>query len=211
VAAKPRLRGWLHAGMAPVTLVAGVVLLAVAPPRGRVAVLVYLLTALLLFTVSAVYHRFTWGPRTRAVLQRLDHADIFLIIAGSYTPFAVLLLDPGPARTLLWVVWVGALAGVAFQVLWAGAPRWLYVPVYIALGWTAVGYLPEFLRSGGIGVLALIVLGGVLYSLGAAVYGLKRPNPSLRWFGFHEVFHAFTVGGFIAQFAAVSLAVVALR
>lgn len=208
---KPRMRGWLHAGMAPAALAGGVVLIVLAPPRARIAVAVYVLTALLLFTVSAIYHRFTWGPHVHATLQRLDHANIFLIIAGSYTPFAVLLLDPGPARTLLWVVWVGALAGVAFRVFWVGAPRWLFVPVYIALGWTAVFFLPQFLHTGGVAVLALIVVGGLLYSVGAAVYALKRPNPSPRWFGFHEVFHAFTIGGFAAQYAAISIAVVALR
>lgn len=209
--AKPRLRGWLHAGMAPAALVAGIALLVLAPPQDRLAIGVYVVCALLLFSVSAVYHRFGWGPRVRAVLQRLDHANIFLIIAGTYTPFAVLLLEPGPARVLLWVVWIGALAGVAFRVLWAGAPRWLYVPVYVALGWVAVFFLPQFLHRAGILVLALIVLGGLLYSVGAVVYGLKRPDPSPRWFGFHEVFHAFTLGGFLTQFAAISIVALALH
>jgi hemolysin III len=203
---RPRLRGWLHAGMVPATLAAGVALLVLAPSGPRLAIAVYLVSALSLFTVSAVYHRFRWGPRVRGVLQRLDHANIFLIIAGSYTPFAVLLLDPGPARVLLSVVWVGALAGVAFRVLWVGAPRWLYVPVYIALGWVAVFFLPAFLRSGGAAVLALIVAGGLLYSVGGVIYALRRPDPSPRWFGFHEVFHAFTLGGFLTQFAAIVLA-----
>ena len=205
---RPRLRGWLHAGMAPAALVGGAVLLVLAAPPARPAVAVYLVTALLLFTVSAVYHRRAWGPHTAAVRKRLDHANIFLIIAGTYTPFAVLLLDPGPTRVLLAVVWAGALLGVAFRVLWVGAPRWLYVPVYLALGWTAVFFLPDFLRNGGVLVLVLIVLGGLLYSVGAVVYALKRPNPSPRWFGFHELFHAFTLGGFLSQFAAVCLVAV---
>jgi hemolysin III len=167
---KPHLRGWLHAGMIPATLVAGVVLLVLAPAGAtKVALAVYLVSAMLLFTISAVYHRFTWGPRVEGVLKRLDHANIFLIIAGSYTPFAVLLLEPGPARTLLWLVWAGALAGVAFRVFWVGAPRWLYVPVYLALGWTAVFFLPDFLRTGGIAVLVLIIAGGLLYSAGGVV------------------------------------------
>lgn len=205
---RPRLRGWLHAGMAPAAVVAGGVLLAFAAPGARAAVAVYLVTAVLLFTVSAVYHRRAWGPRTAAVLKRLDHANIFLIIAGTYTPFAVLLLEPGPMRVLLAVVWAGALLGVAFRVLWVGAPRWLYVPVYLALGWTAVFFLPDFLRTGGVLVLVLIIVGGLLYSAGAVVYALKRPNPSPRWFGFHELFHAFTLGGFLTQFTAVSLVAV---
>jgi hemolysin III len=209
---KPHLRGWLHAAMVPATLAAGVALLVLAPTgAAKLALAVYLVTAVLLFTVSAVYHRFSWGPRVEGVLKRLDHANIFLIIAGSYTPFAVLLLEPGPARTLLWLVWAGALAGVAFRVFWVGAPRWLYVPVYLALGWTAVFFLPSFLRGGGIVVLVLIIIGGLLYSTGGVVYALKRPNPWPRWFGFHEVFHAFTLGGFLAQFAAVSIVVAALR
>ncbi len=202
---RPRLRGWLHAGMVPATAAAGVVLLRWSPSGARTAIAVYLASALLLFTVSAMYHRRSWGPRVHAVLRRLDHSNIFLIIAGSYTPFAVLLLDPGPAQVLLWVVWAGALAGVAFRVCWTGAPRWLYVPVYVALGWTAVFFLPGFLRAGGAVVLVLIAGGGLLYTVGGIIYALKRPDPFPRWFGFHELFHAFTLGGFVAQFTAVAL------
>ncbi len=206
-AVKPRLRGWLHAGTFPLSVVAGATLTALAPPgRARVAVAIFAVTASLLFGVSALYHRLTWGPRAQAVLKRLDHANIFLIIAGTYTPFSVLLLPDGPARTLLWIVWSGALAGVAFRVLWVGAPRWLYVPVYVALGWVAVAYLPYF-ESAGAAVLALVVTGGVLYTLGGLVYGLKRPNPSPRWFGFHEVFHALTVAAFVAHCVGLGIAV----
>jgi hemolysin III len=205
-AVKPRLRGWLHAGTFPLSLVAGAVLLALAPTgSARAAIAVFAVTAGLLFGVSAVYHRGTWGPRAHAVLKRLDHANIFLIIAGTYTPFTVMLLPSGPARTLLWIVWSGALAGVAFRVLWVGAPRWLYVPVYVALGWVAVAYLPHFLAR-GVAVLVFVVLGGVLYTLGGLVYGLKRPNPSPRWFGFHEVFHALTVAAFMAHCVGLGIA-----
>ena len=206
-AVKPRLRGWLHAGTFPVAVVAGIVLVVLADgTKATVASAIYALSAVLLFGVSALYHRGQWGPRAAAALQRLDHANIFLIIAGTYTPFAVLLLAPGPARTLLWIVWSGAVAGVAFRVLWIGAPRWLYVPVYIALGWLAVVYLPAFARAGG-AVLALVVAGGLLYTLGGVVYGIRRPNPSPRWFGFHEVFHALTVLAFAAHVAGLALAV----
>jgi hemolysin III len=202
-AVKPRLRGWIHAGTFPVALVAGIVLVAVADgSRARAATAVYAITAVLLFGVSALYHRRSWSPRASALLRRLDHANIFLIIAGTYTPFTVLLLgDEGTA--LLWVVWVGALVGIAFRVLWVEAPRWLYTPVYIALGWAAVFYLPAFLDRGGPGVLALIVIGGLLYSLGAIVYALQRPNPSPHWFGFHEVFHALTLAAFAAHYVGV--------
>jgi hemolysin III len=206
-AVKPRLRGWLHAGAFPVSVVFGIVMVVLAPhARARIAVAVFALSAALLFGVSAVYHRGHWGPRASAVLKRLDHANIFLIIAGSYTPFTVLLLPDGPAETLLWIVWSGALAGVAFRVLWVGAPRWLYVPVYVALGWVAVGYLPEFLRGGGPAVVTLVILGGVFYTLGGLVYALRRPNPSPRWFGFHEVFHALTVVAFTLHCVGVGTA-----
>lgn len=203
---KPKLRGWLHAGMFPAVLVAGVVLTAFAEStRGRIACAVFTLTACALFGVSALYHRGDWGPRASAVLRRLDHANIFLIIAGTYTPFTLLLLPDGKQEVLLWLVWVGALAGIAFRVLWVGAPRWLYTPCYIALGWAAVFFLPDFLRHGGTAVLVLIVAGGLLYSIGAVIYGTKRPNPSPRFFGFHEVFHSFTLAAFIVHYVGISL------
>jgi hemolysin III len=167
----------------------------------------FAVTSSLLFGVSALYHRGTWSPRAAGVLKRLDHANIFLIIAGTYTPFSVLLLPSGPAQTLLWIVWTGALLGVAFRVLWVGAPRWLYVPVYIALGWVAVAYIPQFWAGGGAAVFVLVVLGGALYTVGAVIYGLRKPNPSPRWFGFHEVFHAFTVAAFLAHYIGISIAV----
>ncbi|WP_432561121.1 PAQR family membrane homeostasis protein TrhA [Kineococcus sp. SYSU DK003] len=210
-AVKPRLRGWLHAGTFPAALVAGTVLVLLAPTTAsRVACLVFALSAALLFGTSAVYHRGTWSPRWAAVLRRWDHSNIFLIIAGTYTPLAVATLPAAEARFLLTLVWAGALAGVAFRLLWLGAPRWLYTPVYVALGWVAVGYLDDFADGGGLAVAVLVGLGGLLYSLGAVAYGTKRPNPSPRWFGFHEVFHAFTVLGFAAHYAAISLATYAL-
>lgn len=208
-AVKPQLRGWLHLGAFPLAVVTGGLLTLLARAgSARAAVGVFAVSAALLFGVSALYHRGHWGPRAAAVLQRLDHANIFLIIAGTYTPFAVLLLPTGRARTLLWIVWTGAVGGVAFRVLWIGAPRWLYVPVYIALGWVAVAYLPEFARAGG-AVLALVVTGGLLYTAGGLVYGIRRPDPSPRWFGFHEVFHALTVLAFAAHCAGLALAVTA--
>ncbi|WP_327234759.1 hemolysin III family protein [Streptomyces sp. NBC_01317] len=203
---KPKLRGWLHAGMFPAVLVAGVTLIVLTDSvRARVACGIYVLTACLLFGVSAIYHRGTWGPRGEAVLRRLDHANIFLIIAGTYTPLTMLLLPDASGRVLLWAVWIAALAGIAFRVFWVGAPRWLYTPCYIALGWAAVFFLPDFMRAGGIAVLVLVVVGGVLYSAGGVIYGLKRPNPSPRWFGFHEVFHSLTLAAFIVHFIGISL------
>jgi hemolysin III len=204
---KPLLRGWLHAVTAPMALAAGIVLIALAPhTTARWAVAIYTLTAVLLFGTSALYHRGNWSPKVERLLKRIDHSNIFLIIAGSYTPFAVLLLE-GHTRTLvLWLVWLGALAGVVFRVVWVGAPRWLYTPLYIGMGWVAVFFLPEFMRRGGVAVLVLVAVGGLLYSAGGVIYAFKRPNPSPRYFGFHEIFHTLTVLAFICQYVAISLA-----
>ncbi|MET7638210.1 hemolysin III family protein [Streptomyces sp. NPDC005438] len=203
---KPLLRGWLHAGMFPAVLVSGVFLTALAEStRGRIACGIYTLTACLLFGVSALYHRGNWGPRAYAVLRRLDHANIFLIIAGTYTPLTILLLPDGRRDLLLWGIWAAAVLGIGFRVLWVGAPRWLYTPCYIAMGWAAVFFLPDFLREGGIAVLVLVVLGGLLYSAGGVIYGIKRPNPSPKFFGFHEVFHTLTLAAFIVHYIGISL------
>ena len=209
---KPKLRGWIHAGIAPFVLAAAIVLVALSPTTGvRWANAIFGLTAVLLFCTSAVYHRGHWSPRVAGVLRRMDHTNIFLIIAGTYTPLSVLLLPHGTARTLLTVVWSGALVGLLMRIFWLGAPRWLYVPIYVALGWTAVWFLPQFWRTGGPAIVWLVIAGGVAYTLGAVVYGFKRPNPSPRWFGFHEVFHSLTVVGFTTHYIAVSLATYALR
>ncbi|WP_265448064.1 PAQR family membrane homeostasis protein TrhA [Flexivirga meconopsidis] len=205
---KPKLRGWLHAGMTPLAVAAGIVLIALAPTaRGRVGAAIFAVTAALLFGTSAVYHRGRWSPRVQAVLKRMDHSNIFLIIAGTYTPFALTLLDRSQAITLLALVWGGAALGVLFRVFWVGAPRWLYTPVYVALGWVAIFYFGPMLRSGGPAVVTLIAVGGGLYTLGAIVYGTKRPDPSPRWFGFHEIFHSFTVVAFVTHYVAASMAI----
>ncbi len=184
----------MHAGTFPVALTAGVVLSILAPEgRARTGVIVFSVTATLLFGTSALYHRFAWSERIHLLLKRFDHANIFLIIAGSYTPFALCLLPTDQARTLLITVWSGAAAGVVFKMVWPTAPRWLSTPIYVALGWVAVFYFPPLLHSGGPAVMSLIVAGGILYTVGAVVYGTKRPDPAPRWFGFHEVFHACTV------------------
>ena len=201
------MRGWLHAGTFPVALVAGVVLSMLAPEgRARAGVVVFAACAALLFGTSAIYHRGRWSARAHAVLKRLDHSNIFLIIAGSYTPFALCLLPNEQARMLLVLVWTGALAGVAFRVFWVEAPRWLTTPTYVLLGWIAVFFFGPLLRGGGPLVMSLMVAGGVLYTLGALVYGTRRPDPSPRWFGFHEVFHACTVVAFAVHVVAVGLA-----
>jgi hemolysin III len=207
-AVKPRLRGWIHAGTFPLALAAGIVLVCLAPTtKSRIAAAVFGLTAAMLFGTSAVYHRGTWSPRLQGLLKRLDHSNIFLIIAGTYTPFALLLLPAHDAKELLLIVWSGAVAGVLFRVFWVGAPRWLYTPIYVALGWVAIFYFGPFLQHGGVALVTLIAVGGFPYTLGAIVYGTKKPDPSPRWFGFHEIFHAFTVAAFAAHYIAVSMAI----
>ena len=205
-AVKPKLRGWLHAGTFPLALAAGIVLICLSPTTGiAVACTVFAVSSWLLFGISGVYHRGTWSPKWTAVLRRLDHTNIFLIIAGTYTPLAVVLLSHHTAVVLLSLVWGGALIGIGMRVFWLSAPRWVYVPCYLALGWAALFYLPTFLQHGGVAVLVLIAAGGLLYSAGAVVYGLKRPNPSPRWFGFHEVFHALTIAAFVCHYIAISI------
>ncbi|GAX51010.1 PAQR family membrane homeostasis protein TrhA [Streptomyces olivochromogenes] len=203
---KPKLRGWLHLGMFPAVLISGLVLTALASStRARIACGIFVLTACLLFGVSALYHRGNWSPRMDGVLRRLDHANIFLIIAGTYTPLTMLLLPGAKGQWLLWSIWAAAAAGIIFRVFWVGAPRWLYTPCYIAMGWAAVFFLPDFMRSGGIAVLVLVIVGGLLYSAGGVIYGIKRPNPSPRWFGFHEVFHSLTLAAFVVHYVGISL------
>jgi len=218
---KPKLRGWLHLGIAPLVLAGGIVLIALSPnERAAVGASVYTGAALLLFTVSAIYHcgNGHWTARTHALLQRWDHANIMVMIAGSYTPFSLLLLNGTARWTLLGVVWTGAILGVLFRVFWTHAPRWLYVPIYLALGWSAIFFIPSFFTGAealglgiGIAIFTLICVGGALYTMGGVVYGFKRPNPWPRTFGFHEVFHSFTILAFAAHYTGVSLATYALR
>ncbi|WP_344720068.1 PAQR family membrane homeostasis protein TrhA [Nesterenkonia halobia] len=203
---KPVMRGWLHAAMVPLALAAGVVLVVLAPPGLKLASAVYAVTGLLLFAVSATYHLGRWRPRTRMLLKRLDHTNIMLIIAGTYTPLTLALLPEPKDAILLTGVWVGALGGVAFRLLWTGAPRWLYVPVYVLLGLAAVVFLGDFFAA-DVAAAVLICVGGAAYITGAVFYGLKRPVLSPRWFGFHELFHACTLVGFICHSVAIMLSV----
>ncbi len=203
---KPRLRGWLHAATLPLAFFAFLVMMVIADSVVvRFAVAVFMVSAMLLFGVSATYHTGSWSMRMRAFWRRFDHANIFVLIAGSYTPFSVLLLSTSHAVIMLSLVWGGALAGVTFKMFWIGAPRWLYVPLYLLLGWAAVLYFPEFVANASTTVLVLLITGGALYSVGALVYGFRWPNPSPTWFGFHEVFHTFTIAAFIVHYIGVSL------
>ena len=204
----PKLRGIIHLVMSPLSLVAGLTLITIADRlRGRVTLGIFTLTAVILFTCSALYHRVKWSDRTKAIWRRIDHANIPILIAGTYTPFAVFLLNHHQATILLSLVWGGAIFTALMRVLWISAPRWIYVPLYIALGWAALVYLPEFYKKGGVAVFTLILVGGVCYSAGGLIYGIKKPNISFTWFGFHELFHALTAAAFICQFVAAALVV----
>jgi hemolysin III len=205
--AKPKLRGWLHTVTFPVAVLAGIVLVTTANEEGRTASAIFAVTAALLFGTSALLHRGSWPPRSEGVLRRMDHSNIYLIIAGTYTPFAVLALPPHRGQTLLLVVWMGAGAGVVFRVFWVAAPRWMYTTLYVVIGWMAVFFLSDLIAVAGVPAVGLIAVGGVLYTLGAIVYGTKRPNPSPAWFGFHEVFHTLTIAAFVAHYAAVWIVV----
>jgi hemolysin III len=199
---KPTWRGWIHAGTFPVTIAAGVVLIVLADGApAKWASAVFTLTSMLLFGNSALYHRFTWNPRTKVLLKRIDHANIFLLIAGTYTPLAILALPPDKGWLLLGIVWGGALLGIGFRVFWITAPRWLYVPLYLLLGWAAVMYLGDLLAA-NVAMMVLVIVGGLLYTVGAIVYGIKKPNPWPGRFGFHEIFHACTVLAFMCHWAA---------
>src|SRR5690606_17534676 len=194
---KPTWRGWIHAATFPVAIVAGVVLIMLAEgSAAKWASAVFMASSLLLFGNSALYHRGDWGPVTKAVLKRIDHANILLLIAGTYTPIAVLALTPGKGVLLLVLVWSGALLGILFRVFWIHAPRWLYVALYLLLGWAAVMYLADLFQANE-AMMVLVIVGGLLYTVGAIIYGLKRPNPWPGHFGFHEIFHVCTVLAFL--------------
>lgn len=202
---KPTWRGWIHAGTFPVAIVLGVMLISLAHGvPAKVSSTVFVLSSLLLFGVSALYHRFNWKDRTKKVLKRLDHANIFLLIAGSYTPITVLALPHDKSVLLLWLVWIGAGLGILFNVFWIGAPRWLYVPLYLLLSYAALIFIADFFAANAI-MMTLILAGGVFYTVGAVIYGLKRPNPFPGRFGFHEIFHSLTLLAFLCHWAAIFL------
>jgi hemolysin III len=208
---KPRLRGWLHAYAAGISIVTGAVMIAVAAAvRGGSAAAptaIYCATVTLLFGTSALYHRRNWSPRAHRLMKRLDHSMIFVFIAGTYTPIAALTLPRTAATAVLVAVWTGALIGVGLKTAWPSAPRWLSAPCYIALGWVAVFVMPDLLHNAGLTAFVLIITGGAIYTIGGVVYALKRPNPYPGVFGFHEVFHLCTLVAALCHYVAVWLAV----
>lgn len=202
---KPTWRGWIHAGTFPVAVIAGIVLIIVADGApAKWASAVFMLTSLLLFGNSALYHRFDWQPKVKVLLKRIDHANILLLIAGTYTPLAVLALPPEKGVLLLCLVWAGTLVGILFRVFWINAPRWLYVALYLLLGWAAVMYIVDLMNA-NFAMMVLVIVGGLLYTGGAIVYALKKPNPWPGHFGFHEIFHVCTVLAFLCHWTACLL------
>lgn len=199
---KPSWRGWIHAGTFPITIAAGIVLISLAHgPIAKWASAVFMLTSMLLFGNSALYHRINWSPKTKLILKRIDHANIFLLIAGTYTPIALLALPLDKGFILLIAVWSGALIGIAFRVFWISAPRWLYVPLYVLLGWAAVAFMGDIFAASP-AAMVLVIIGGLLYTVGSVVYGFKKPNPFPGTFGFHEIFHTLTVLAFLCHWTA---------
>jgi hemolysin III len=202
---KPKLRGVFHEVAFFVSLVTGAALVVAAPTTGSTLVMLdYAVSISLLFGVSALFHRHTWGPVGRRRMRRADHSTIFIAIAGSYTAVAGIALSGWARTTVLCAVWGGALIGITLRQLWLDAPKWVIALPYVVVGWAAVAVLPQLARAlGGVG-FALLLAGGLAYSAGAAVYALKRPNPVPGVFGYHEVFHACTIVGATLHFVVIA-------
>jgi hemolysin III len=212
VLTKPRARGWIHLVSAIVAVAAGASLISVSWPlaglKAGLATFVYTGSVVGMFTVSAIYHRVNWkSAKARIRMKRLDHSMIFVLIAGTYTPFALLAMSPEAGTLVLWIVWGGALAGVLLKTCWPSAPRWVGVPLYLLLGWVAAFYVAMIMHIAGVAAMVLLVVGGTLYSIGGILYALRWPDPWPRTFGYHEFFHACTVLAAICHYIAVWLAV----
>ena len=206
VQVKPRLRGLSHQYAFFVSLASGTLLvLLAASAKASLAAAIYAVSVSALFGVSALYHRITWTAPARRRMRRLDHAMIFLLIAGTYTPVGLLVLHGTLATVVLAVVWGGAVAGIVLELAWTRAPRWLGGTVYLALGWVAVVAMPQLFTRLGVAGGLLLVAGGLVYSVGAAVYALRRPDPVPAVFGYHEVFHLLVIAGVATHFLAISL------
>jgi hemolysin III len=203
---KPRLRGVLHQWAFFVAIAAGAAIVVAAPAgRAKLATVVYALSVVGLFGVSAVYHRVNWVSATaRRWMRRLDHSMIFFLIAGTYTPFALLVLDGTLATAILIAVWGGGAAGIVLNLAWVDAPKWVTAIVYVTLGWVAIVAFPDMFSELGAGAVTLVAAGGVLYTTGAVVYALQRPDPAPAVFGYHEVFHLLVIVAAALQYAAVA-------
>jgi len=207
---KPRLRGVSHQWAFFVSLALGAALVVAAPAgQPRLAAAIYALSVAALFGTSALYHRITWGTQAaRRWMRRLDHSMIFFLIAGTYTPFALLVLDGDLATVILIVVWAGALAGVLMKLVWIDAPKALVALTYIMLGWVAIAVFPALIEGLGVTASTLVAVGGLLYTLGALVYAFQRPDPVPKVFGYHEVFHALVILAAALQYAVIAFYVI---
>ena len=207
---KPRLRGVWHQWAFFVSVAIGAALVVAAPSgQPRLAAAIYAVSVAALFGTSALYHRITWASQAaRRWMRRLDHSMIFFLIAGTYTPFALLVLDGDLATVILVVVWAGALAGVLMKLVWIDAPKALVALTYIMLGWVAVAAFPAMIERLGVTATTLVAVGGLLYTLGALVYAFQRPDPAPSVFGYHEVFHALVILAAALQYAVIAFYVI---
>jgi hemolysin III len=203
---KPRLRGVSHQWACLVSAFTGIALVLAAPAgKPRLAAGIYAVSVVALFGTSAVYHRITWASAAaRRWMRRLDHSMIFLLIAGTYTPFSLLVLHGTIATVILVAVWAGAAGGIVLKLFWIDAPKWLIALTYVLLGWVAVAAFPQLFDRLGVGPTAIVAAGGVLYTLGAVVYAARRPDPVPAVFGYHEVFHALVIAAAALQYAVVA-------
>lgn len=204
---KPKLRGWIHEGAFPVSVLAGAILvIAASGGRERLALAIYAVSLSALLGTSALYHRVNWKrPRARLWMRRLDHSMIFLLIAGTLTPFALLVLEGPLADAVLIAVWAGAAAGIVVELVWTSSPRWVSVAVYLAVGWIGAVAFPAIVAEAGFGAGIMIAAGGLFYTVGAVIYALQRPDPNPRVFGYHEIFHVLVVAAAAVHFAAIAL------
>ncbi|HZU45979.1 MAG TPA: hemolysin III family protein [Mycobacterium sp.] len=212
VLTKPRLRGWIHVYSAIASIIAGAALVAVSWPlsgtSAGLATLTYTAAIVAMFGVSATYHRIHWKSVTaRTWMRRLDHSMIFVFIAGSYTPFAVCAMPHREGQLVLWIVWGGALAGIALKMCWPTAPRWVGVPLYLLLSWVAIWFIGPILHGAGVAAMVLLIVGGLIYSVGGVFYGLRWPDPWPTVFGYHEFFHACTAVAATCHYIAMWFAV----
>jgi hemolysin III len=209
VSDRPKLRGVLHQAAFFVAVAAGAVVIAHAEgARATAAATVFAASVALMFGASALYHRVTWSPRVRPWMRRLDHAGIYLLIAGTYTPVGLFTLDGAIRDVVLAIVWTGAASAIVLKFVWVAAPKWLSAVIGISLGWVGVLAMPQVLEHAGVAAFSLLVAGGLAYTLGAVVYAVRRPNPVPAVFGYHEVFHAFTLIAVACQYVAIAFWVI---
>jgi hemolysin III len=206
---KPKLRGVLHQAAFVIALaLAPFMIMAADGGRERLAAAVFAGSVAACFGASALYHRVTWTPHVRLWMRRIDHAGVYLLIAGTYTPVSLLVLRGAWRPVVLTIVWAGAAAAIVLKFVWVAAPKWLTAAIGIALGWVAVVALPQLVTRLNPAAVILLVVGGLAYTAGAVVYALRRPDPVPAVFGYHELFHALTIVGVACQYVAIAFFIV---